>query len=349
MPTLVVGMMKTRKIPKHTHDKRGHGTRYRAKPQAAIHPSHFILFSSMHLRLGTRGSALARWQANWVAEQLRARGAEVELVLISTTGDRRLESLATFGGQGVFTKEIQQALLENRIDVAVHSLKDLPTEQPPELCFAATAQRAACGDVLVSPKFGTLDKLPEHATVGTSSHRRQAQLLHVRPDLLIREIRGNVDTRLKKVHAGEYDAIVLAEAGVTRLGLAAEITHRLPFELLLPAVGQGALAIETRQDDDTTRNVVSVLDHAATHAAVSAERAMLAALRGGCLAPIAAWGRLENDRLLLTGRVISLDGRIQLDAQSAADPSDSLALGRRVADELLDQGAAEVIQAAREV
>ena len=172
----------------------------------------------------------------------------------------------------------------------------------------------ACGDVLVCPKFGTLDKLPQQASVGTSSLRRQAQLLHVRPDLQIKEIRGNVDTRLKKVHAGEFDAIVLAEAGVTRLGLAEEITERLPFELLLPAVGQGALAIETRQNDEATRNAVSLLDHPATHAAVLAERAMLAALRGGCLAPVAAWGRLEDDQLLLTGRVISLDGRIQLEA-----------------------------------
>ena len=206
-----------------------------------------------------------------------------------------------------------------------------------------------CGDALICPKFGTLDKLPQQASVGTSSHRRQAQLLHLRPDLQIKEIRGNVDTRLKKVHAGDYDAIVLAEAGVTRLGLAANITQRLPFELLLPAVGQGALAIETRQNDETTRNAIASLDHPATHVAVLAERAMLAALRGGCLAPVAAWGRLEADQILLTGRVISLDGRIQLEAQSAAVLSDPLTLGRRVADELLDQGAAEVIQAARNI
>jgi hydroxymethylbilane synthase len=303
----------------------------------------------MLIRLGTRGSALARWQADWVAEQLRARGVDVEMVLITTSGDRRLDSLATFGGQGVFTKEIQQALIENRIDVAVHSLKDLPTEQPPELCLAAVPQRAACGDVLIAPTFGTLDKLPLQASVGTSSLRRQAQLLHVRPDLQIKEIRGNVDTRLKKVHAGDFDAIVLAEAGVTRLGLTDEITERLPFELLLPAVGQGALGIETRQNDDAARDALSALDHPATHAAVLAERAMLAALRGGCLAPVAAWGRLEEAQLRLTGRVISADGRLQLESTSVAAPSDSLTLGRRVADELLDQGAAEVIQAARSV
>ena len=303
----------------------------------------------MLLRLGTRGSALARWQADWVAEQLRARGMEVELVLITTSGDRRLDSLAAFSGQGVFTKEIQQALLDDRIDVAVHSLKDLPTEQPPELCLAAIPERAPCGDVLISPKFRTIDNLPRHASVGTSSHRRQAQLLHFRPDLEIKEIRGNVDTRLGKVHAGQYDAIVLAEAGVTRLGLAGEITRRLPFDLLLPAVGQGALGIETRENDEAARNALASLDHFPTRAAVLAERAMLAALRGGCLAPVAAWGRIEHDQLLLTGRVISLDGRIQLDAHSAAAPTDPLPLGRRVADELLDQGAAEVIQAARDI
>ena len=314
-----------------------------------IHHSSFIipLSPSMLLRLGTRGSALARWQADWVAEQLRTHNINVELVLITTSGDRRLDSLAAFGGQGVFTKEIQQALLENRIDAAVHSLKDLPTEQPPELCLAAVPERAACGDVLICPKFGTLEKLPPRASVGTSSLRRQAQLLHVRPDLQIKEIRGNVDTRLTKVHAGDYDAIVLAEAGVTRLGLAVEITQRLPFELLLPAVGQSALGIETRQNDEPARNGVAALDHPATHAAVLAERAMLAALRGGCRAPVAAWARLEDDRLHLTGRVISPNGRIELEAVSIAAPSDLLALGRRVADELLDQGAEEVIQAAR--
>lgn len=301
----------------------------------------------MALRLGTRGSALARWQADWVAGELRGRGVEVELVLITTSGDRRLDSLATFGGQGAFTKEIQQALIDGRVDVAVHSLKDLPTEQPAELCVAAVPERAACADVLVSPKFGTLAKLPANAVVGTSSHRRRAQLLHARPDLEIKEIRGNVDTRLKKVHAGEFDVIVLAEAGVTRLGLTAEITERLPFELLMPAVGQGALAIETRKDDDATNSAVAALDHQATHAAVLAERGMLAALRAGCLAPVAAWGRIEDGQLLLSGRVISLDGRIVLEAQSAAAPEDAIALGRRVADELLDQGAAEVIQAAR--
>jgi hydroxymethylbilane synthase len=301
----------------------------------------------MLLRLGTRGSALARWQADWVAEKLRGGEVEVEMVLISTSGDRRLDSLAAMGGQGVFTKEIQQSLVENRIDVAVHSLKDLPTEPSEELILAAVPERAACGDVLVSPRFLTLDKLPAGATVGTGSLRRKAQLLHVRPDLRIEEIRGNVDTRLKKVHAGEFDAIVLAEAGVTRLGLEAEITERLPLEMLLPAVGQGALGIETRQNDEATQKTVAQLDHAPSRAAVSAERAMLAALRAGCLAPVAAWGRIESDSLLLTGRVISTDGRVQLEAQSSAAPSDFLTLGRRVADELLDQGAAEVIQAAR--
>jgi hydroxymethylbilane synthase len=302
----------------------------------------------MLLRLGTRGSALARWQAEWVAERLRANGTEVELVLIATTGDRRLDSLANFGGQGAFTKEIQQALIDNRVDLAVHSLKDLPTERPAELCLAAIPERAPCGDVLISPKFGMLDKLPHQATVGTSSFRRQAQLLHVRPDLQMKEIRGNIDTRLKKVHGGEFDAVVLAAAGVTRRGLTGENTERLPFGGLPPAVGQGALAIETREDDELTRNAVSILDNSPTRAAVFAERAMLAALRAGCLAPVAAWGRLEGDQLLLTGRVISLDGRIKLEATSAAAPSDSPALGRRVADELLDQGAAEVIAAARD-
>jgi hydroxymethylbilane synthase len=270
------------------------------------------------------------------------------MVLLRTEGDRRKWAIATFGGQGVFTREIQHALRDGRIDLAVHSLKDLPTDQPPDLILAAVPERGPYGDVLVTEKADCLAKLPPGSLVGTGSGRRRAQLLSVRPDLKMADIRGNIDTRLKKLRQGLYDALILAEAGVTRLGLADQITQRLPLDLLLPAIGQGALAIETRSDDSATQKAVAALDHPSTHAAVSAERAMLAALRGGCLAPVAAWGRVENDQLRLTGRVLTPDGRQKLEADYAAPPSDAFALGQRVAEDLLRQGAAEIIQHVRE-
>jgi hydroxymethylbilane synthase len=239
--------------------------------------------------------------------------------------------------------------LDQRIDLAVHSMKDLPTDTPPELILAAVPQRAACGDVLVSPAWKILDHLPAGAMVGTSSLRRQAQLLNVRPDLQMKDIRGNIDTRLRKLRQGEYQALVLAEAGLARLGLAAEITQSLPMPIILPAVGQGALAVETRRDDDATRAALLPLDHTPTHQAVSAERAMLSALQGGCLAPIAAWGRMENGRLALTGRVLSPDGRRKLEVSLDADCQGHVDLGRRVAEQLLQQGAAELINLARQI
>ena len=277
---------------------------------------------------------------------MRALGVEVELTPIATSGDRHRGPVQDIG-QGVFTKELQRALLENRIDLAVHSLKDLPTDTPAELILAAVPQRAPCGDVLVSPEWKILDRLPTGATVGTSSMRRRSQLSHIRPDLQMKDIRGNIDTRLRKLDQGEYQALVLAEAGLTRLGFAAGITEVLPMSIMLPAVGQGALALETRRDDSTTRAAVAPLDHPATHQAVLAERAMLSALHGGCLAPIAAWGRLENGRLTLTGRALSPDGRRKIEVTEDADSQDSVDLGRRVAEQLLERGAGELISLAR--
>jgi hydroxymethylbilane synthase len=313
----------------------------------------------MLLRLGTRGSALARWQAEWVAARLKELGVGVELTPITTRGDRQDGPIPTIGGEGIFVKEIERQLLEGRIDLGVHSLKDLPTALPAELSLAAAPERAPAGDVLVCREFASIEQLPHGAVIGTSSVRRRAQLLHVRPDLVIRDIRGNVDTRLRKLDGGEYDAMVLAEAGLQRLGLADRVTQRLPFSVCLPAAGQGALALEIRADDEETRHVISPLDHAATHAAVAAERAMLAALQGGCLAPIAGYAQIENDRLTLTGRVISRDGGrllestmadlsgVDIAAPAGADAAE--ALGRRVADALLAQGAAELIHAARQM
>jgi hydroxymethylbilane synthase len=302
----------------------------------------------MPLRLGTRASALARWQADWVAAQLRQRGVEVLLVPLVTTGDRQPGAIESIGGQGVFTKEIQRALLDGRIDLAVHSLKDLPTALVAGLCLAAVPRRADPGDVLVCARGESLAELPRGATIGTGSLRRRAQLLHFRADLQMKDIRGNVDTRVRKLEASEYDAVVLAEAGLHRLGLESRITQRLPLEIVLPAPGQGALALETRDDDEATRRAVAQLDHPPSHAAVEAERAMLAALQGGCLAPVAALGRIEAERLTLIGRVLSRDGVQRISSAETADPGDALDLGRHVAEMLLGQGAAALIESARQ-
>jgi hydroxymethylbilane synthase len=313
--------------------------------------------SSLLLRIGTRGSPLARWQADWVAARLREAGHAVELVPISTRGDRQqvgpIGQIA--GGDGVFTKELQRALLAGEIDLAVHSLKDLPTEPVAGLALAAVPPRAPDGDVLVS-QHRSVDELPQGAIVGTGSLRRRAQLLHRRPDLQMVGVRGNVETRLAKLGRGEYAALVLAEAGLQRLGLQQHIGQRLPKTLMLPAVGQGALGIEARADDEPTRAVLAAMDDPDTRAAVTAERAMLARLSGGCLAPVGAWGRWESGRLTLAGVVLSIDGAQRLAAElvagatHAADPRVSLAedLGRQVADALLAQGAASLIDEARQ-
>jgi hydroxymethylbilane synthase len=291
---------------------------------------------------------LARWQAEWVAARLEGRGVEVELVPISTQGDVKTGPLGQIGGQGLFTKEIQRALLAREIDVAVHSLKDLPTAEIAGLAIAAVPLRESTADVLVSTRFGSLDHLPHGARVGTGSLRRKAQLLHVRPDLSIRDIRGNVETRLKKLDEGQYDGIVLAAAGLTRLGLADRMTFVLPRHIMLPAVGQGALGIETRSDDAVSRGLVEALDDAATHAAVLAERSMLAALRGGCLAPVGALAHVERAALSLEGVVVSGDGQRKISAAAAGLAEDAVGIGQQVADELLGQGAGELIAASRE-
>ena len=299
------------------------------------------------LRLGTRGSKLAQWQANWVAQQLQQAGCAVEVVLIATTGDQRQQEPIADVGQAVFTKEIQQALLDEQVDLAVHSLKDLPTEPTPGLCLAAVPERAAVGDALLSREGHTFEQLPQGAVVGTGSSRRRAQLWHRRPDLELRDLRGNVDTRIRKLHDGEFDAIILAEAGLQRLELQAHITEILPLAWYLPAVGQGALGIETREDDAATRAAVAALNHADTHAAVVAERALLAGLRAGCLAPVGAWARMLDGQLVLEAAVLSIDGRQRLTALRQGAPADAAALGKDAADELTAAGAAELIRDAR--
>jgi len=302
----------------------------------------------MQLRLGTRASLLAQWQANWVTAQLRQRGFEVELIQITTSGDQQQTLSGPMSGTGLFTKEIQRELLDERIDLAVHSLKDLPTETVPGLALAAVPERAPVADVLVSDRFASLEQLPPGAVVGTGSFRRRAQLLNHRDDLEMRDIRGNVDTRLRKLREGHYEAIILAQAGLDRLGLAKHITQILPLGVMLPAVGQGALGIESRVDDTATREALASLDHPSTHAAVKAERAMLALLHGGCMAPIAAWGRLVHEQLTLTGRVLDPAGTRKLEiTQACAAAGDAESLGRSVANALLAQGAAALIAECR--
>jgi len=305
--------------------------------------------NSSAVRIGTRASPLARWQANWVADQLRALQVTVELVLITTQGDVQQQGpIGDIGTSGVFTKELQRALLDNRIDLAVHSLKDLPTDVVPGLSLAAVPVRESHRDALLSRTGLPLLALPAGAKIGTGSMRRSSQLLHARQDLQIADVRGNVDTRLRKLHDGEYDALILAEAGLRRLGLDSQITELLPLESFLPAIGQGALGLETRENDTATRALLQPIDDPATHASVLAERAMLAALRGGCLAPIGGWARIDaSGKLHLEGTVLNPSGTERRYASAGRAIGQPVQLGQQVAKLLLDQGAAELINSAR--
>ena len=310
------------------------------------------MFSRRTYRIGTRGSKLARRQSDWVAARLREAGAAVEIVEITTSGDvQQLGPVADIGAPGVFTKEIQSTLLAGDVDLAVHSLKDLPTEQVAGLVIRAIPARENLADALVTAAGGgTLTGLPAGARVGTSSVRRRSQLLALRPDLVMLDIRGNVDTRLRNLDEGHYDAIVLAAAGLKRLGWENRISELLAPPRVLPAPGQGALAIECRVEDAEALEVTASLDDATTRACVTAERALLAELHGGCSAPVAAWGRVVGAELRLDGLVAELKGHVVLRASGVAVVGESPeALGRRVAGELLAQGAAALVAAARGV
>jgi hydroxymethylbilane synthase len=299
------------------------------------------------IRIGTRASALALWQANFVAGELRSRGRVVEVIHIKTQGDVAVGPLGSIGGQGLFTKELQRALLDNSIDLAVHSLKDLPTDDVPGLLLAAVPTRAAAGDVLVSNAFTSLETLPPRAHIGTGSARRKTQLLFHQRHWKVSDIRGNVDTRLRKLDEGQYDAIILAEAGLRRLGFDERIAEVISKSVMLPAVGQGALGLECRADDTATRESLAQLDDAATHAAVIAERALLKTLRGGCLAPIGAWARVEGDRLQLDAVVLNAAGTDRRIASGRDTTSNAAALGEGLAHELLAAGAGDLIAEAR--
>src|SRR5437868_11902832 len=256
------------------------------------------------LRIGTRGSQLALWQANHVAAHLRERGHSVEIAIIKTTGDKMTEvSLANVGTKGMFIKEIEEALAEHRVDLAVHSLKDVPTEVQPDFEMAAILEREDARDAFVSARFASLASLPQHARVGTSSLRRSAQLKALRHDLDLLALRGNVDTRLRKLESGEYDAIILAVAGLKRLGQTKLIREIIPVSAMCPAAGQGALAIEVRSGDAATKNHLAFLDAAAARATTTCERAALNALGGGCQVPIGAYAKITAGKLRLTAVV----------------------------------------------
>lgn len=299
------------------------------------------------LRLGTRGSPLALWQARHVADLLRPIVAPqpVELVLIETIGDRVQDRpLSTMGGFGVFTKAIQQALLDDRADVAVHSLKDLPTEPTEGTELVATPQRGTTGDAFVSHKHRRFDELPRGATVGTSSLRRRAQLLNRRPDLNLIDLRGNVETRLRKLVEQDFDAIILAEAGLARLGLVDRVTEVLDADWMLPAVGQGAIGLECRTSDSATRHLVEGVNDWATWQRVTAERAMLWALGGGCLVPIGATTRVEEGVLTIRGTVLSPNGERRIVATHRGPADTPLAIGQELAAMLFGEGAAAILR-----
>ncbi|SIO56577.1 hydroxymethylbilane synthase [Singulisphaera sp. GP187] len=302
------------------------------------------------IRIGTRGSQLARWQSEWVSARLRALhpGLLVELVEIKTQGDRdRNSPLAAIGGIGLFTKEIQRALLDSTVEIAVHSLKDLPTQGSEELILGAVPVREDAADALIAPVHRTLDALPAGATIGTGSLRRRAQLLHARPDLQVVGIRGNVETRLNQALSGSLDGVVLAEAGLRRLGLAGQVTQRLGPPLFLPAVGQGALGIECRASDATTQTLLAPLNDPSTRRAVIAERRTLAELEGGCMIPLAAWARDTDDGLMaLDVAVFDPDGLERIFVSATGPRDDPDGLGRQVAEQLRAQGADRLLQRA---
>jgi hydroxymethylbilane synthase len=298
------------------------------------------------LSIGTRGSQLALWQAHWVERQLQSRGIGTRIEIIKTTGDKITDvALAKVGAgaglKGVFTKEIEEALLGGQIDLAVHSLKDLPADLDERLALGAIPERADPRDALVGRK---LADLPPGAKVGSSSLRRAAQLRHLRPDLLVENIRGNIDTRLRKAEEGLYDAILLASAGLHRMGWQERIAEILDPQVMAPAIGQGALGIEIRAGDKVTQEILEPLNHPETATATSAERALLRSLGGGCQVPLGGYARLEKGRLKLGAVVVSPDGGTFVSSDLEGPPDDPEGLGERAAKELRAQGADEIMR-----
>jgi hydroxymethylbilane synthase len=295
------------------------------------------------LVIGSRGSKLALWQANHIGDRLASLGSEWRLEIIQTSGDRfQSGPLKEIGNKGLFTKEIEEALLDGRIDLAVHSLKDMPTELPQGLQITATPPREDARDAIIGRK---LFELPAGSRIGTGSLRRMAQLSAARPDVVVEPVRGNVDTRLRKLDEGQFDAIVLAAAGLNRLGWSHRVAEHLPVELMCPAVGQGSLAIETRADGQEAMNACLRLDDPATHACINAERAMLEILGGGCQVPIGAYAVIENSRLHIRAIVISPGGTTMVRREAEGSAADAEQIGRALGESLLENGARDILAA----
>ena len=297
--------------------------------------------------IGSRGSQLALWQANWVKSQLERLHSNVDINIrvITTSGDKIQDvPLAKIGGKGLFVKEIEEALLVKEIDLAVHSMKDVPMELPAELVVSVITKRENPLDALISKNGEKLADLPQGATIGTSSLRRSSQLLKYRDDFKIHPLRGNVDTRLRKVEEGKYDAILLASAGLNRLGWANRITEEISHDILLPAMGQGALGIETRLDDTMIYDFISTLNHEQTHYAVSAERSLVGRLDGGCQVPIGAYARVEKGLITLKGLVASLDGEVIYKLENVGPVDDAINIGQELGSKLLKMGANEILE-----
>jgi hydroxymethylbilane synthase len=298
-------------------------------------------------RIGTRGSPLAVWQAEWVRARLLALHPEhtAEIIKIKTTGDKILDvPLAKVGGKGLFVKEIENALLEGQIDLAVHSMKDMPAEVPPGLCIGVVPERENPLDILIARNGSAFEDLPQGANVGSSSLRRGAQVRHIRPDITIQPLRGNLDTRIRKLETEGLDAIILAAAGVKRLGMESRITEYLSEDIMLPAIGQGALSIEVREDDNAIRDLVAPMDHRETRLAVESERAFLSRLEGGCQVPIAAHARIVGAQVYLTGLVAEVDGSVLLRENMTGSVDKHEELGVQLAERLLDQGGREILE-----
>lgn len=300
----------------------------------------------MILKIGTRGSKLALTQSQWVKDKIETRypGIHAELVRIKTTGDRILDSpLSKVGGKGLFVKEIEEALLKGQIDVAVHSMKDIPADLPDALTLSAFPEREDPHDVLISKKNRTLEQLPDRSRVGTSSLRRGAQLLYMRPDLTIVSLRGNVETRLRKLESGDLQAIILAAAGLRRLGFVNRISQVISPEQILPAIGQGALGLEVRREDERTIELLSFLNHKPTEKAVRAERAFLVELEGGCQVPIAGFARLKDESIHMMGMVAELDGTRLIRDEITDKKNRPEDIGVRLARRLLISGADKIL------
>jgi len=306
--------------------------------------------SHRRLRIATRQSPLALWQANFVKQSLEQAHPDlkVELLAMSTKGDKILDApLAKIGGKGLFVKELEQAMLAGEADIAVHSMKDVPSEFPPGLELGVICVREDPSDAFVSNHYNVFAELPLGSRLGTSSFRRQCQLRHLRPDLRVEDLRGNVGTRLAKLDAGQYDAVILASAGLIRLQESSRIRQRLSYSDCLPAVGQGAVGIEYRSGDQQVQELIACLHHVDTADRVRAERALNARLAGGCQVPVAAFAELRNDQLILCGRVGEIDGSILLHAEQQGPRNAPEQLGRIVAEKLLEQGADRILSALR--